>query len=65
MQLSNLNSHLHFNCRVWVIVTYLKILCTEIIDSFDCASDLQFWKRSWLSLKLLVQDTESEHDCVH
>lgn len=47
-----LNSHLHLNAGMWVVVTDLKVLCAEIVDSLHFSQDLQFGEGPDLPLKL-------------
>ena len=48
----DLNSHLHFDSGMGIIVTDLKVICTEIIDVLHLPEDLQFGKRANLPLEL-------------
>lgn len=56
MRVYCLNCHLHLDGGVWIIVAYLKILSSEIINAFHIAKDLQFRERTWLPLKLQCRE---------
>lgn len=47
-----LNSHLHLNGGMRVVVADLKVVCTEIIDTLHCSQDLQRGEGADLPLQL-------------
>lgn len=51
-QLHALNSHLHFNSWVGIIVFDLKIFYFKVIDVFNFTKNSEFWERSRFSLEL-------------
>lgn len=54
-----LNSHLHLDGRMRVVVTDFKVLCTEIINLLHFPQDLEFREGADLPLKLQETDGAS------
>lgn len=59
IQLGFLNSHLHLNGGMRVVVADLKVLCAEVIDTLHFSQDLQRGEGADLPLKLQIQTDEA------
>ena len=50
-----LDSHLHGNFRVWIVICYFKVFKLEIVNTGHISLDMNFRKFSRYSCTLLIQ----------